>query len=101
MYGDNYYDCKDGKVVEITGGRDTTSVCSYVMHEGVCWVVHKDTTHAGRCGYWFDRYNGDLQIVESFSLKWEEDEDGTNHYYYNDEEVTEDEYNKIETEYLG
>lgn len=101
MYGDNYYDCKDGKVVEITGGKDTTSVCSYVMHEGVCWVVHKDTTHAGRCGYWFDRYNGDLQIVESFSLKWEEDEDGTNHYYYNDEEVTEDEYNKIETEYLG
>ena len=46
--------------------------------------------------YFLDKYNGDLQIVDSINLYWETEdynEDSPKTYYFNDQVITEEEYN--------
>ena len=96
MYGSMFFDCKDGRVVLIAEGEGTAAMCSYTTYDGATWIVHSDTTHMGRCMYFLDKYNGDLQIVDSINLYWETEdyeEDSPKTYYFNDQEITEQEYN--------
>jgi hypothetical protein len=78
-------------------------ICSYVTYKDEIWVIHRDTTHSGRIYYKFDKYDGDLNVVDSFRLYWigddEDEKDRT--YYYNDEEISEDQYNEYYTEIFG
>ena len=95
MYGSMFFDCKDGRVVLITQGEGTTSMCSYTTYDGATWIVHKDTLHSGRCTYFLDKYNGDLQIVDSINLYWiteDYDEDSPKSYYFNEQEISEEEF---------
>ena len=55
----------------------------HTTYDGATWIVHRDTTHAGRRMYFLDKYNGDLQIVDSINLYWETE----------DYVITEEEYN--------
>ena len=95
-YGCMCFDCKDGEIKLFACGEGTAAVCSYVTYKDATWIVHSDTTHGGRDVYQFDKYDGDLNIVESFNLYWtaEDLEENNKTYYYNDEEITEAEYNK-------
>lgn len=96
MYGSMFFDCKDGKVTLIAQGEGTAAICSCTTYDGATWIVHRDTTHAGRRMYFLDKYNGDLQIVDSINLYWETEdynEDSPKTYYFNDQVITEEEYN--------
>ena len=99
-YGCMCFDCKDGEIKLFACGEGTAAVCSYVTYKDATWIVHSDTTHGGRDVYQFDKYDGDLNIVESFNLYWtaEDLEENNKTYYYNDEEITEAEYNKYHDE---
>ncbi|RKM63101.1 hypothetical protein D6856_02980 [Butyrivibrio sp. XB500-5] len=100
VYGDRYYDCKDGKITLLADSYGTADYCSYVTYKDATWIVHSDTTHGGREYYQFDKYDGDLNIVESFNLYWtaEDEEEKNKTYFFNDEEITEEEYNKYYNE---
>ena len=68
----------------------------HTTYDGATWIVHRDTTHAGRRMYFLDKYNSDLQIVDSINLYWETEdynEDSPKTYYFNDQVITEEEYN--------
>ena len=99
-YGCMCFDCKDGEIKLFACGEGTAAVCSYVTYKDATWIVHSDTTHGGRDVYQFDKYDGNLNIVESFNLYWtaEDLEENNKTYYYNDEEITEAEYNKYHDE---
>ena len=101
--GKSVFDCKDGKIICFAHGEGTAGICSYVTYKGEIWVLHRDTTHSGRGYYEFDKYDGDLNVVDSFKLYWigddEDEKDRT--YYYNDEEISEDQYNEYYTEIFG
>ena len=103
VYGDLIFDCKDGKIICFAHGEGTAGICSYVTYKDEIWVLHRDTTHSGRGYYEFDKYDGDLNVVDSFKLYWigddEDEKDRT--YYYNDEEISEDQYNQYYTEIFG
>lgn len=103
VYGDMCFDCKDGKVTIFAHGEGTAAYCSYVTYKDAVWIVHSDTTHGGRVYYNFDKYDGDLNIVESFNLYWyaEDEAEEMKTYYYNDEEITEAEYNAYYEEIFG
>jgi len=93
VYGYMCFDCKDGKVICFAHGEGTTAVCSYTWYNGEYWIVHGDTTHAGRCMYKLSKYNGNLDIVSSFEIGWTDwDGDGNASYYMDDMELTKEQY---------
>lgn len=95
LYGIMCFDCKDGKVVMFASGEDTATVCRYIIYDNATWIVYQDTLHEGRCTYQLYKFDGDLKIVDSLNLYWYEDDNGECTYYYNDEVISEDEYNSI------
>lgn len=95
MYGIMCFDCKDGKVTMFADGEGTAAFARYITYNNATWVVYQDTSHEGRSTYQLYKYNGDLQIEDSMNLYWNEEEDGNRIYYYNDEEISEDNYNTI------
>lgn len=96
FYGDMCFDCKDGKVVCFSQGEGTAAMCSYTQYDGAYWIVHSDTTHAGRCTYELTKFNGDLEVVDSFRFGWEDWEDtGVKTYYQDDNEITEADYEAL------
>ena len=93
VYGYMCFDCNDGKVICFAHGEGTTAVCSYTWYNEECWIVHSDTTHAGRCIYKLSKYNGNLDIVASFEIGWTDwDGDGNASYYMDDMELTKEQY---------
>ncbi len=99
VYGCTCFDCKDGKVICFAQGEGTTARCSYTEYDGACWIVHSDTTHAGRCTYELTKYDGNLNIVDSFTFGWEDwDDDGNKRYYKGDKDITKEEYEALEEE---
>lgn len=97
VYGDMCFDCKNGKVILFAKGEGTAQYCSYYKYKGAMWISHKDTTHGGRCCYWFDKYNGDLEIVDSFKFGWFADDynEENKEFYYNDKTISEKEYDAL------
>ena len=94
VYGNWYFDCKDGKVICFAWPEGTAGRCFHQKYNNANWVVHSDVDSAERSGYWFDKYNGDLEIVDSFSFRWEE-VDGIERYYINNQEVSQGEYEEL------
>lgn len=94
VYGNWYFDCKDGKVICFAWPEGTARRCFYRKYNNANWVVHSDIDSAERSGYCFDKYNGDLEIVDSFCFRWEEI-DGIERYYINNQEVSQGEYEEL------
>ncbi|GEM_PF-6529014 len=96
MYGDMCFDCKDGKVVCFAQGEGTAAMCSFTQYDGAYWIVHSDTTHGGRCTYTLTKFNGNLEVVDSFMFGWEDwEDDGIKTYYLDDNEITEADYKAL------
>ena len=95
-YGDIYFDCKDGKVICFVPWEGTGAYCSYTKYDDAYWVVHRDTLHVGRCSYNLEKFNGDLEVVDSLAFGWEDLEDnGIKRFYKNDQNITEAEYDQL------
>lgn len=106
-YGGIYFDARDGKVYILAVGEGTAGVLSYAAFENAVWVVHRDTSHAGRQMYWLDQYDGSGNIVDEFLLsaeywgspvdKYDEDSDFT----YRGEEITMAEFEELRNKILA
>ena len=96
VYGDMCFDCKDGKVICFAQGEGTAAYCSYTLYDDAYWIVHSDTLHVGRCTYNLEKFNGDLEVVDSFAFGWEDwEDDGIKRFYKDDQDITEAEYEEL------
>nr|WP_297769474.1 hypothetical protein [uncultured Butyrivibrio sp.] len=91
VYGDMYFDCKDGKVVCFAQGEGTEIKCTNQYYNGANWVIHYGSAGNGTA-YIFDKYNGNLGITESFRLDAIDEADGTRSYYKDETPISADEY---------
>lgn len=106
-YGGMYIDARAGKVYVLATGEGTAGVLSYTDYDNAIWIVHSDTTHAGRQTYWLTRYDGDGKITDEFRLgaeywdspddKYDENSDFT----YRDGKISMEEYETLLSEIFG
>lgn len=105
-YGGIYLDARDGKVYVLSGGEGTAGVIGYAEYEGMTYIYHADTSHAGRQIYLFDRYEEGV-IVESFDLSaeyWDNENDQYDEdsdFTFKGEKITMEEYEAVRMEILG
>ncbi len=99
-YGGLYLDSFGGRVKVFAGGDGTASVLSHTECDGEIWIVHSDTTHAGRKYYKLEKYSGADKVTESVVLECHE-QDGSLQYYLNENEVTESEYKESYEKFFG
>lgn len=106
-YGGMYLDVKDGKVMVLAEGEGTAGEMTYVEYENAIWIVHSDTSHAGRMLYNFKKYKGANNIIDEFDLNAEyydkEDDiyDETSSFTYRDQNITMEKFEKLRSEILG
>ncbi len=103
-YGGIYFDARNGKVYVLSEGEGTAGVLFYTDYDSATWIVHSDTTHAGRQTYWLTRYDGEGNIADEFKLgaeywdsphdKYDENSDFT----YRDEKISMAEYEALRKE---
>lgn len=101
MYGGIYLDASDGKVFVLGRGDGTSAIISHMTYKGAEWIVYSDTMHTDRNSWDFYRYDGYGDPVDNFLIGWTTPEDSyESHdvydedcdFFYNDENITEDEY---------
>ncbi|MCM1252220.1 MAG: hypothetical protein NC321_05320 [Clostridium sp.] len=105
-YGGMYFDARDGKVYVLATGEGTTGVLSYAEYEDAVWIVHSDTSHAGRQMFWLMKYDGEGNIVDEFELTaeyWDSYDgyDENSDFTCRDEKITMEEYEKLRKEIIG
>ena len=103
-YGGMYIDARAGKVYVLAAGEGTAGILSYTDYDHATWIVHSDTTHAGRQTYWLTKYDGDGNIADEFKLgaeywyspddKYDENSDFT----YRDAKISMEEYETLLSE---
>ena len=86
VYGDMYFDCKDGAVVCFAWGEGTAIQCSNQFIDGEYWVVHGGFVGEDS-SYTFEKYNGDLEVTDSFRISCL-NQDGVKKYYKDDSEIS-------------
>ena len=95
LLGGMYLDIRDDKVYVLAENYGTCGVLWYTNFDGKTYIVHSDTTHAGRRMYWFSLYDGRGRMIDSFHLD-KEYYDGTEvTYTYRGEEISESEYEEL------
>lgn len=105
-YGGIYLDARDGMVYVLAEGEGTAGVLSYTKYDNAVWIVHSDTTHAGRQIYWLTKYDGDGNIADEFWLGaeyWDspDDEyDENSDFTFRDEKISMEEYEALRKEIL-
>lgn len=106
-YGGIYLDARDGKVYVLAEGEGTAGVLFYTDYDNATWVVHCDTTHAGRQMYWLTRYDGGGNVADEFklgALYWDSPDDTydeNSDFIYRDEKISMVEYEALRNEILG
>lgn len=106
-YSGIYLDVKDGKVMVLAQGEGTSDVMTYVEYENAIWIVHSDTSHAGRMLYNFKKYKGANNIIDEFDLnaeyydKVDDIYDETSSFTYRDQKITMEKFEKLRSEILG
>lgn len=101
-YGGMYLDASDNKVKVFASGEGTASNLLYISYDNEFWLVHSDTTHGGRLYYRLEKYSGADTVVDRVILEWHDSAEGeTKAYFYNDNEITESEFNELYQKYLG
>ena len=102
-----YLDASDGKVRVFTRGGGMSNVLSHLSYDGAEWIVHSDTSHAGRKMYFLEKYNGADTVVDSFDLNAEYWNSSTDTYdenstfTYRGKQITMEEYEKLIKEIFG
>ena len=105
-YGGKVLDVRDGVIYQLTEGEGTAGELVFGEYEGLTYICHRDTTHAGRQMHRFDRYE-DGEIVESFELNaeyWEntfDSYDRDSDFTFKGEKITMEEYEALAKEILG
>lgn len=105
-YGGMYFDARDGKVYVLAQGEGTAFWLSYTCYDDAVWIVHSDTTHAGRQMYWLTKYDGDGSVADEFQLSaeyWDSPDDGYDEdstFIYRGEEISMEEYETLREEIL-
>lgn len=103
-YGGMYIDARAGNVYVLAVGEGTAGVLSYTDYDNATWIVHSDTTHAGRQIYWLTRYDGGGRIADEFRLGaeyWDspDDEyDENSDFTYRDAKISMEEYETLLSE---
>lgn len=106
-YGGIYLDARDGKVYVLARGEGTTGVLFYTNYENATWIVHSDTTHAGRRMYWLTKYDGEGNIVDEFQFGaeyWDSPDyeyDENSDFTYRDKKISMEEYEALRKEMFG
>lgn len=106
-YGGIYLDARDGKVYVLARGEGTAGLLSYADYDNATWIVHSDTTHAGRQMFWLTQYDGKGNIVDEFKLMagyWDSTDDKydeNSDFTYRDERITMREYEELRNEIFG
>ncbi|MCI8389320.1 MAG: hypothetical protein HFI35_01140 [Roseburia sp.] len=106
-YGGMYIDARDGEAYVLAAGEGTAGVLSYTHYDHATWIVHSDTTHAGRQIYWLTRYDGDGRIADEFRLGaeyWDSPDDQYDEnsvFTYRDAKISMEEYEKLLSEIFG
>ncbi len=106
-YGGMFLDARDGKVYVFASGEGTAGVLTYTQYDNAVWIVHRDTTHAGRQVYWLTKYDGGETIVDEFTLAaeyWDSPDskyDENSDFTYRDEKITMKEYEALRKEIIG
>ena len=105
-YGGMYLDERDGKVYVLAEGEGTAGYLSYADYEGKTYIIHSDTSHAGRQIFIFDRYE-DGKSVENFTLSaeyWENTFDAYDQdsdFIFKDQKISMEEYEALTKELFG
>lgn len=105
-YGGLYIDARDGMVYILAEGEGTTGVLFYTNFDHAVWIVHCDTTHAGRQMYWLEKYDGSGNIVDEFQLSaeyWDspgDTYDENSDFIYRGEKITMTEFETLRAEIL-
>ncbi len=105
-YGGIYLDARDGAVHVLACGEGTAGVLFYTVYEQAFWIVHCDTTHAGRQVYWLEKYDGGGNIVDGFVLSaeyWSSPDDRydeNSDFSCGDEKITMAEFEALREEIL-
>ncbi|MBQ7972445.1 MAG: hypothetical protein IJ291_03215 [Lachnospiraceae bacterium] len=105
-YGGIYLDARAGQVYVLDEGWGTAGYLSYTVYEDKIWIVHCDTTHAGRYLYDLTLYDGTGNVADSFQLTqefWEtpDEPDGPNTVYtYRGEQITKEQYDALKEQIL-
>jgi len=100
-YGGMYMDAKDDKVMVLDEGLGAAGEMSTVIYDNATWIVHGDTSHAGRTMYNLKKYEGANNVVDEFDLnaeyydKADDVYDETSTFTYRDKEITMEEYEKL------
>lgn len=106
-YGGIYLDARENTVYVLTQGEGTSSTLRYIWYEGKNWIIHSDTMHSGRIMYDFTLYDGNGQIVDSFTLNKEfwnhpdEPDDPETVYSYRGEQISKAEYEELMKKIFG
>ncbi|MCM1182278.1 MAG: hypothetical protein NC337_02760 [Roseburia sp.] len=106
-YGGTYFDARDGRVYILAQGEGTAGVLSYTEYENATWIVHRDTSHAGRQMYWLTKYDGAGNIVDEFQLSaeyWDsptDKYDENSEFTFRDEKISMKEYEALRKEIIG
>lgn len=106
-YGGIYLDARDGKVYVLAEGEGTAGVLSYAEYDDATWIVHQDTSHAGRQMFWLSKYDGGGNIVDEFELGaqyWDSTEDKydeNSDFSCRDEKISMSEYEELRKGIFG
>ncbi|MBO4637449.1 MAG: hypothetical protein J5685_09925 [Clostridiales bacterium] len=101
-YGGMYLDAIDGELYIFARALGNAGALSHTYYDDAMWIVISDTTHAGRLYYEFFKFEGGDDLVDRMSLLAEnyyEDQEGV--YTFNDESITEEEFNTLHDEIFG
>ena len=80
---------------------------SYTHYDSATWIVHSDTTHAGRQTYWLTRYDGDGNIADEFRLGaeyWDSPDgiyDENSDFTYRNAKISMEEYETLLSDIFG
>lgn len=106
-YGGIYLDARNGEVYILSQGEGTAGVLFFTHFDDAGWIVHCDTTHAGRQVYWLEQYDGGGNIVDEFTLSaeyWDSPDDRydeNSDFTYRNEKITMTEFETLRDEILG
>ena len=105
-YGGIYFDARGGKVYVLAQGEGTAGVLFYTNYDNATWIVHCDTSHAGRQMYWLTRYDGEGNIADEIQLSAEywnspQEYDENSDFTFRDEKISMKEYEALRKEIAG
>ena len=98
----NFVRAIDGELYIFARALGNAGALSHTYYDDAMWIVISDTTHAGRLYYEFFKFEGGDDLVDRMSLLAEnyyEDQEGV--YTFNDESITEEEFNTLHDEIFG